>query len=50
MDNPREAALFFDSLVGLDVAFLAGGTRVCWRWLSALTDKDAEEREDAIRV
>lgn len=50
MNDPREAALLLDRFVGLDIAFLAGGTGVGGRGLSALADEDAEESEDAIRV
>lgn len=38
MDDPCEAALLLNRLVGLDIAFLAGGAGVGWRRLSALTD------------
>lgn len=50
MDDPRKATLLFNRLIGLNIAFLAGGTRVGWRGLSALTDEDAEEGKDTIRM
>lgn len=50
MDDPREATLLLNRLIGLNIAFLAGGTGVGGRRLSALTDEDAEEGEDTIRV
>lgn len=50
MDDPREATLLLNRLVGLNIALLAGGTGVGGRWLGALTDEDAEEGKYTIRV
>lgn len=50
MDDPCEAALLLNRLIGFDIPFLAGSPGVGGRGLSALADEDAEEGEDTVRM
>lgn len=50
MDDPCEAALLLNRLIGLDIPFLAGGAGVGGRGLSTLADEDAEEGEYTVRM